>query len=106
MYIYSVSIPVPSYEENKVVYHPILFSSPPTKESVITVINDIEDSYDVYYQEEVFKRLSDLLFSVNQIKNWKEVNIDNTSLTEFVIVALSCDKVVKAPFTWKFIKVY
>lgn len=107
MKIYSVSIPVPSYDHDDVVYEDFLFTTSPTKQQVINVIETaFYDEADPYYVETLIEHVNNLKNSIDQVKDWIMLNNSGLLLTNTHVNVTLRDKTVKAPFSWSIVVVY
>lgn len=105
--VYVVLIPIPCYDQRNIYYQNFLFSSPPTKQDVLNIIETaICDESDPFYVD-TMQHINNLKFSVNQVENW--IMLDKSSLVSnntHVNVILQNNKKVVAPFSWEKITVY
>jgi hypothetical protein len=108
-YVYSVEVPVPDYTHTGVFDHQFLFSSPPTKATLINVVESMASELDgkyPYYDSDVVQVVADLLHSINQVPDEDWVMLKDHQLSENTHVDVRLGSLVteRAPFCWN--KIY
>ncbi len=108
-YVYAVEVPVPDYTHTGVFDHQFLFSSPPTKATLIKVVESMATELDEKYPDynaDAVQIVADLLHSINQVPDVDWVMLKDHQLSENTHVDVKLGNFVTehAPFCWN--KIY
>jgi hypothetical protein len=105
-HVFSVSIPIQSYDGFDVFEQTLLFNKSPSRQNVIDAINSLEEPLDSPYYEDSKVVIKHLIDSINQVKEWTILSEDEISFNTHVTVTFSSGETRRAPFSWKLEYVY
>jgi hypothetical protein len=105
-HVFSVSIPIQSYDGFGVFEQTLLFNKSPSRQNVIDAITSWEVPSDSPYYEDSKVVIKDLMDSINQVKEWAILSEDEISFNTHVNVILKNGETCLAPFSWKLEYIY